>query len=248
MHKIYKVCLCLFLTGWTYAQVGINTSTPDATLDVVASDPSAPSSTDGFLPPRVSTLPTGMTTDQTGMMVYLTTAVNAETPIGIYIYNGTAFQNLSTLANENLSIVRAFLSSNFFLDSNSRGGADPNRYIKIPFDQEDFDLKNEFDVSTGVFTAAVSGYYKVYVKASSNDFDGESLHGVAIYKNSTLHTLSFFEHDNGQTNGSSDSIERSAMDIIQLNAGETVEIRFSDNFATISNDKTSTYFTIDQIQ
>lgn len=52
--KIKQFCAltALFLTTCTFAQIGINTDTPNATLDVAGS--TNPNMKDGFLPPRVS--------------------------------------------------------------------------------------------------------------------------------------------------------------------------------------------------
>lgn len=52
----------------SYAQVGIGTTSPQAMLDVVDSDPDNPNAKDGFLMPRVTSLPTGDIAE--GMLIY----------------------------------------------------------------------------------------------------------------------------------------------------------------------------------
>ncbi|QIE60215.1 hypothetical protein G5B37_11785 [Rasiella rasia] len=72
------------------AQVGINTTTPNAILDIAASDATNPLASDGLLIPRIDIFPTtnpGL--DQDGMLVYLRSTVGVNTP-GIYIWNNSA--------------------------------------------------------------------------------------------------------------------------------------------------------------
>lgn len=76
-HFYSLIVLCTTVT-MTYSQIGINTPTPHATLDVVAS--TNPNVTDGILPPRVSKQQLAEKesgiygSDQTGAIVYITDA------------------------------------------------------------------------------------------------------------------------------------------------------------------------------
>lgn len=72
----YIVFLLFFLCfAITKAQVGINTTTPNALLDVRSSNQATPSNTDGVLIPKIDVFPAiNPTASQQGMMVYLTTA------------------------------------------------------------------------------------------------------------------------------------------------------------------------------
>ncbi|MDT0555275.1 tail fiber domain-containing protein [Patiriisocius hiemis] len=54
----------------SYSQVGINTITPQAQLDIVAGN--TPSEKDGILIPRLDEYPTGVGTNQDGMLVFIT--------------------------------------------------------------------------------------------------------------------------------------------------------------------------------
>ncbi|MDC7996456.1 tail fiber domain-containing protein [Gilvibacter sediminis] len=78
--------LFLFATS-LYGQVGINNVSPNASLDISASDATDPSNTDGILIPRIDQFPT---TDpgaaQNGMLIYLTTADGGNLP-GFYFWN-----------------------------------------------------------------------------------------------------------------------------------------------------------------
>ena len=85
----------------TYAQVGINTTTPNAQLEVKASNAVTPSNTDGLLIPRVDAFPiTNPTAAQQGMMVYLTIASGANAP-GFYYWDNltTTWVGLTSTAN-----------------------------------------------------------------------------------------------------------------------------------------------------
>lgn len=108
MKKLLLMALamtCLWTT--THAQVGINTTTPDATLDVVGTD-------SGVLIPRVALTATNVaapiTTPTTSELIYNTasagTGVNAVTP-GYYYWNGTIWVRLNagTDATTNWSLT-----------------------------------------------------------------------------------------------------------------------------------------------
>lgn len=67
-----KIIFLFFVCHFTYAQVGINTTSPNATLDIIATDPNAPQPNEGVLPPRVNALNFTATNLQDGMIVMLT--------------------------------------------------------------------------------------------------------------------------------------------------------------------------------
>ncbi|UTX48903.1 hypothetical protein [Chryseobacterium sp. MA9] len=105
MKNKVTLLLALATAGLFSAQIGVNTSTPQATLDVVGK-PLLPSSLDGIIAPRL----TGdqlraktYTTDQTGALVYVTAAdtapagqtVNVTSP-GNYSFDGTIWQAVTT--------------------------------------------------------------------------------------------------------------------------------------------------------
>lgn len=79
--------LCYFIllmASYTYGQVGVGNTNPQASLDITASNQATPSNVDGILIPRIDTFPlTSPTAAQNGMLVYLTTAVGSN-PKGFY--------------------------------------------------------------------------------------------------------------------------------------------------------------------
>ncbi|MEZ4839368.1 MAG: hypothetical protein R2782_09470, partial [Flavobacterium sp.] len=81
------VHLFLVLTTCVFAQVGINTTSPNAQLDIQSTNQANPSNTDGILIPKVDTFPgVNPGANQNGMLVFLTTTVGTNTP-GFYYWN-----------------------------------------------------------------------------------------------------------------------------------------------------------------
>ena len=89
---LYKRLLIALLsvTGGLYAQVGIGTTTPNALLEISPTNPANPANTDGLIIPKINTFPTtNPTTNQQGMLVYLTTTSGGNAS-GFYYWNNTS--------------------------------------------------------------------------------------------------------------------------------------------------------------
>lgn len=96
----YLLILMLFTTYFSGAQVGINTTTPQALLDIKVNNSATPSNTDGLLVPRIDAFPaTNPTATQQGMLVYLTTNVGLQSKGFYYWDNPTATWKSLTEAN-----------------------------------------------------------------------------------------------------------------------------------------------------
>jgi trimeric autotransporter adhesin len=81
--------LLLLITFPMLGQVGINTTLPEAQLDVRSSNQATPSNTDGLLIPKVDNFPLiNPTLAQQGMLVYLTTTSGTNEP-GFYYWDDT---------------------------------------------------------------------------------------------------------------------------------------------------------------
>lgn len=79
--------LAIFIALPLFAQVGINNTNPQATLDIIASNMSNPSNNDGILVPRINQFPmTNPTANQHSMLVFLTTTDGSNNP-GYYYWN-----------------------------------------------------------------------------------------------------------------------------------------------------------------
>jgi len=77
----------LFMVSFSYGQVGVGNTNPQATLDITASNQATPSNEDGILIPRIDAFPlTAPTAAQDGMLVYLTTAVGLNSK-GFYYWD-----------------------------------------------------------------------------------------------------------------------------------------------------------------
>ncbi|MDY0089325.1 MAG: tail fiber domain-containing protein [Flavobacteriaceae bacterium] len=86
-----KIALITMFFGMSVvsAQVGINTTSPDAQFDVKSSNQATPANTDGILIPRIDRFPAvNPTAAQQGMLVYLTTAWLGNQP-GFYWWDNT---------------------------------------------------------------------------------------------------------------------------------------------------------------
>lgn len=80
----------LFAVFVTNAQVGINTTSPNAQLEIRSSDQVNPTNTDGLIIPKIDVFPsTNPTAAQQGMMVYLTTTNGLNTS-GFYYWDNNA--------------------------------------------------------------------------------------------------------------------------------------------------------------
>lgn len=87
MKQLVTLLFLGLMTFNGFSQVGINTSTPNAQLDIRASNQATPSHTDGILIPKIDAFPlTSPGSDQHGMMVYLTTPDLGKLP-GFYYWN-----------------------------------------------------------------------------------------------------------------------------------------------------------------
>lgn len=85
--KRVLVSLLFCLSTASYTQVGINTTTPNAQLEIKSSNEALPANTDGLLIPKAATFPaSNPTAAQQGMMVYLTTTSGTNSP-GFYYWN-----------------------------------------------------------------------------------------------------------------------------------------------------------------
>tara|TARA_R110002012_G_scaffold11137_1_gene50131 strand:+ start:111490 stop:112962 length:1473 start_codon:yes stop_codon:yes gene_type:complete len=73
--------LCILISQLGFCQVGIGTTTPNAILDIRASNPLNPAATDGILIPRVANFPTtNPSAEQNGMLIFLDTQVGINKP------------------------------------------------------------------------------------------------------------------------------------------------------------------------
>lgn len=128
--KLIIFLILIFPSAKTLAQVGINTTSPNAQLDIRSSNQAVPTNSDGILIPKIDTFPgTNPTVSQQGMLVYLTTTATflstSRTP-GFYFWdNGTsnwigiqtsATVNWNVLGNSGTSATTNFLGTTDNID------------------------------------------------------------------------------------------------------------------------------------
>lgn len=87
LHILFLVLI--FVVFASNAQIGINTTSPNAQLEIKSSNQANPANTDGLIIPKIDVFPaTNPTASQQGMMVYLTTTSGLNTP-GFYYWDST---------------------------------------------------------------------------------------------------------------------------------------------------------------
>lgn len=121
--KFYLFIL-LFLPFFAVCQVGINTSSPKAQLDIVSISPEKPLSIDGLLIPRIQKFPMiPPTKDQHGMLVFLNSAVSTPKS-GFYYWNFDLlkWEALSGSASDNFYKPNTTVSPNNITDAIFRTG------------------------------------------------------------------------------------------------------------------------------
>jgi hypothetical protein len=92
--KYILFILLSFVVLMSNAQVGINTTTPNAQLEIKSSDQANPTITDGLIIPKIDVFPsTNPTAAQQGMMVYLTTTSGVNLP-GFYYWDGAGWKSV----------------------------------------------------------------------------------------------------------------------------------------------------------
>jgi len=97
--------LMLLCISATFAQVGINTTSPSSLLQIASSNQANPANTDGILIPKIDAFPAiNPTLTQNGMMVFLTTSVGINLP-GFYYWdnNTTAWISVGSQHNWGLN-------------------------------------------------------------------------------------------------------------------------------------------------
>jgi len=94
-----------------FSQVGINTTTPNASLEIKSSNQATPSNTDGILIPKIDTFPAiNPTALQQGMLIYLTTTVGINQP-GFYYWNNSSTSWVALIGNEDADWYKTGTSS-----------------------------------------------------------------------------------------------------------------------------------------
>ena len=116
--RITKTSFLIFFlvtVNMAIAQVGINTTVPNAQLDIRSSNQATPSNTDGILIPKVDAFPaTNPTAAQQGMLLYLTATVGTDLP-GFYYWDNATTDWIPIGNNNNWNLSGNTVSGTEFI-------------------------------------------------------------------------------------------------------------------------------------
>ncbi|MCS3867824.1 hypothetical protein J3D55_000740 [Chryseobacterium ginsenosidimutans] len=223
------------------AQVGIDTTTPAATLDITAKTPTgAVSTVDGLLIPRVDRLRAqSMTGVTTSTLIYVDniatgtatlTAVQIDST-GFYFFNGSIWQKISTANN---TFVPAVVLS---ARSTTTQNVGPAANLNMLFPTADINDGN-YNTTTGVYTVpAGGGTYLVTVKAKHDVNSAANSFGVRI--NAGTQSSNIIQV-NSQADAFPDS--RSGSATFRLAAGDTISV----SIQTCSGGCTTTIYAVSE--
>ncbi|MBL7976141.1 MAG: hypothetical protein JNJ85_14595, partial [Candidatus Kapabacteria bacterium] len=121
-------------------------------------------------------------------------------------------------------------------------------YATVVFDNEDYDISSEFNTGSGVFTAASTGYYSISAATTWTTFGTAGVRFIRAVKNGSPVATGSCHASN--TLGTTTNVLST---VIQLNAGETLEIQVAGytptaQTPTIEGGTEFTYFQITKIQ
>ncbi len=174
------VLLSVFIISITsFAQVGVNTTTPNAQLEIKSSNEAAPANTDGILIPKVDLFPAiNPTALQQGMMVYLTTISGANQP-GFYFW-------------DNISVSWKSISSTNGWSLNGNSGTNSTNFIGTNDAQPLLIRVN--GIPSGIIDYVNSGSTGFGYNALSTSSNGGSFNNTAFGYNALIGTTPSFDN------------------------------------------------------
>lgn len=159
--KTYVIIFISLFVTITKAQVGINTTNPNASLEIRSENQANPSNTQGILIPKIDAFPAiNPTADQQGMMVYLTTTNGSNVP-GFYYWDNTSVtwkpvgneQDRDFLKVGTSEASTNFLDNKYTFGNNGFGTTTPTRRLHV---------------SNGVSGAISSGSTGILLESNAN--------------------------------------------------------------------------------
>lgn len=223
-----KYLLILLLTFPLSAQVGINTTSPNAALDV-----------NGDM--MIKTVE-----DELDESIFATSILVTST-------NGLVKKISSQQVFE--SSLKTAIKGNFSGTSTNININLGSNYAILPFDNLNFDTNNEYDTSTHTFTAKQDGIYEVYAQVnSSGGLALSTNYGIQILKGTEVIAQENFANINVSVlnliNINVTPPIRSVQTLVQLSEGETIQFRLFTNLLSVNllRSKSDSFFTIKQIR
>ncbi|OAD92640.1 hypothetical protein A7A78_01655 [Aequorivita soesokkakensis] len=171
--KFFLQIIIFLLTGILTAQVGINTTNPNATLDIPALNSSSPTNTEGILIPRVSAFPSpNPGAGQHGMMLFLTSTVGVNTP-GFYYWDNVSGSWIPVGNNTNIG-----------WKTSGNAGTNPTTNFIGTTDNQDIIFKRN-NVNSGIIAPANTSFGRSSLAANTSGFDNSAFGADALLSNTT---------------------------------------------------------------
>jgi hypothetical protein len=221
MMKITLISFLFFLIQ-AQAQVGINTPTPGAMLDI-----------NGDL--KISTI--------------IISPDEQDRKDNILVTNNIGIVKKSSSKDIVNSYLKTTIKGSFFSSAPVNLSLISSA-VKIPFDSVEFDTNTEFDISTNTFTAKQDGIYSIKVQIKSDAAVGATTNfGVATLKNGVVFSQNSFANISVAGINVSPPI-RSLDTLVQLITGDTINFNIISDLlnVTILGNSEDCFFSIQQIK
>ncbi len=223
-----KICLLSLVFNFTliYSQVGIGTTSPTASLDV-----------NGTL--RVRTTNTQLSESVAKDSVLVSDGIG----------------NIGRISTKKIfeSHIKTFIKGNFSSGSLIGISLISNTAI-IPFSTVDFDVNNEYNTSTNIFTAKQDGIYAIYVQIKASGIGVATNYGVQVLKNGNVVAQNSFANVGISVLGTGvvnvTPPIRNVQTLLQLASGDTVQFNITSTLLSVSllGNNEDCYFTIHQVR
>lgn len=223
-----KTCLLFLVFNFTliYSQVGIGTSSPTADLDINGT-----------------------------LRIRSTSTYVSESAAKDSILVSDDIGNISRISSKKIieSHLKTFINGNFSSGS-VIGLTLLSNTVIIPFSTVDFDVNNEFNTTTNVFTAKQDGIYDIYVQIKASGIGVTTNYGVQILKNATVVSQNSFANVGISVLGigivNVTPPIRNTKTLLQLASGDTIQFNVVSNLASVSlvGNNQDCFFTIHQVR
>jgi len=222
--KSFLISALLFsITG--FAQVGIGTTSPTATLDINGALRVRSTDTNSR---ETSAKDSILVSDRYGNIQRISSKMVIESRLKTFVKGG-----FSSSSDQSLSLTSGT--------------------VKVPFNYEDFDENNEFDTSTNTFTAKTEGIYTVNVQIKANATSVATNFGIAILKNETTIARCGFSNIGVTIAFVTVTVTppvRAVQTLVKLNVGDTITFNINSDLINVGllSNKSDSFFTIQQVR
>jgi len=217
-----KVLFISLLSFSAFAQVGIGTTNPTASLDV-----------NGDLRVRSMSQEFVESTIRDSILVISNTGI---------IRRVESKQILETVLK---SAVKGKFSTASLINLTLLSSE-----VLLPFNDENFDTNDEFDTATSSFVAKQDGIYSIYAQIKAGPLVSVSTNfGISVFKNNVLEATNSFANVSAIGINVTPPI-RSVNTLVSLNAGDSITFKITGALASVDviGDSVNSYFTIHQVR